>query len=462
MQTKFYIAILLLTMGFTKVSAQPQDKLKELTTHIQFLINQNNWVRAGAVIDDFYQKYPTNPTELDMVEKYEVDKLNEVVKTARLKEEQVYNDIKSYRVIKDCETYMNDFPYGRYRREVRAILDEETDDMHWEIATVRNTIADYKRYLNQHAGGKHIEDAKNRIIELDRIGYDIAIAGGTANDYRLYLSRYPEGIFRTEISNKLELKIEEDMYKKARLSNKIEDYETYIREYPFGIYADHVNQIIENSYMAFGKKAYKNGNWRDARSDFNKYLRHYPSGRYKEEAEKYVKKCSRKLSQSGTGFLMYTYDEVSPLGLSFGSLSVRSVSVYYTIKLNQDIFKGYDVLYEIDEQGKSDSPRDILPTGEIVDANIAMSLGLTRKLVYPLWAYAGAGVGYYAIYHEVEQFNSNGTPYETVWMKSTESPEFEFFPEGGLMLKLGGALVCKYGISYQNGVIHQFGVGFQF
>jgi hypothetical protein len=91
-----------------------------------------------------------------------------------------------------------------------------------------------------------------------------------------------------------------------------------------------------------------------------------------------------------------------------------------------------------------------------------LSGGVTFKIAYPLWGYAGGGVGYYHQLEEIDDFafpgNTSGT---TVWLRNTDETSFGFFPEGGLMLKVSNALVLKYGIMHRQELIHQFGFGFQ-
>lgn len=345
-------------------------------------------------------------------------------------------------------------------------------------------------------------------------GYKSAIADGDKyfkqEMYEQAKSSYEKALkFKsndTYASTKIREMIEEIAWEKAKNAKYIEDVEAYANSYPYGKYIDEANDIIKRSYISISKKAYQESNetqlvdfynkyqkrfprdtdiekiktllldfyfnsaessyklkyWSKAKDFYNKHLKLSPNSTEATYCQKQINKCTRKSNQSSADFWMYTYDTKSPLGISVGSMNKNGLGGYATLKMNGKIFTGFDVLWTIDDNGISDSPRDIVPTGEKQDANISLSGGLTFKLVYPLWGYLGVGIGYYPRYEEVDEYDSSGNLYETVWMRNTDKTKWGLFPEGGLRLKLGDAVVLKYGVTYYNGLTHQFGLGFQF
>ncbi|MBR06495.1 MAG: hypothetical protein CMP48_02320 [Rickettsiales bacterium] len=178
-------------------------------------------------------------------------------------------------------------------------------------------------------------------------------------------------------------------------------------------------------------------------------------------------KAPKLSTQSSAGFVMYTYDSESPIGISFGRINKNRIGGYANIKFNPEIFTGFDVLYKIDDEGNHDGLYDFVSsTGEIRKANVSISGGITFKILYPMWMHIGLGVGYYPVYEEYDQyefrsFDNKRIEGDTEFFKNTDKTKFDVFPETGLDLKISDVLVLKYGIMYRQAVIHQFGLGFQ-
>jgi hypothetical protein len=176
---------------------------------------------------------------------------------------------------------------------------------------------------------------------------------------------------------------------------------------------------------------------------------------------------ARTAARSDAGFMLYTYEDDRPIGLSFGELKNRAVSMYANFALSPSVLT--TTLYELDDNGSTDSPWGLVRTGEVREGNFSTSLGLTIPVIYPLWAYVGAGFGITRYLVEVEEYGfATGDYLGDEWYENPTRSGTELFPEVGLMLKLGNALVLKYGITPENGNIpmdgrrHQFGFGFQF
>lgn len=461
MLTRIILATFLLLAVSFQSFGQSRDKLEELKKDLEYLIETKNWKKANEIIQRFYYNYPENPTELQIVEKYEVDRINRTVQSAIEEEERLYRRLKNESSPSLAETYLTKYPYGQYRNEVRELLSYYGEEASWQSAKSRSSSAAYYEYLDKYPRGKYAEEARSQVAAWDKAAYENAIEKGTASALEYYLDRYPKGKYRNEIRERLEEREEYEAYMYAKNNNRIENYETYIRRYPNGKYATEVNRIIENSYFKFGNDAYAAKNHHEAIKYFETYLSKFPNGAHASEARDKISKSRRKLSQSDTDFFIYTYEQESPLGFSFGSLNTRSSGYYINIKMDSDILKGLDALWVIDNQGNSDSPWDLEHTGETVNANFAISGGLTFKIAYPFWAYLGGGIGYYTIYEQIDEYDASGELYETVWMRNTDQTSWEFFPEGGLKLKVANALVLKYGLMYKGGFNHQFGLGFQ-
>lgn len=429
-------------------------------------MDRKDYQGAKAKIDRFYNSLPEDPTELQIIEKYEVDKINRRVVQAIEQEDRLYQQVKSTKSVSRAREYLNNYPYGKYRSEIKLLLADAIEDEEWQKAKDAKYTSAYYKYVDAYPNGKYTKEAMETIRGWDKAAYNKAIDDGSVTALNYYLDNYPRGEYRDEVRNKMNLKKETDLYEYAVKTNLITDYESYISRYPNGIYAERVNSIIENSYFAFGNNDFKAKEWYKAKEHYNKYLQKYPNGRYAGEANSQLKKIQRKLNQRSASYMMYTWDTESPIGIEFGGLNVNTLGTYLNIKLKPSIFTGFDVLYKIDDSGEHDSPWDVLiPTDSVREANIAASFGITIKIAYPLWIYAGAGLGYYPYYEEFAAYytNSSGSKSfnEYEFLRNTDRTRFSFFPEGGVKLKVGNALVLKYGIMHNKALVHQLGLGIQ-
>jgi len=105
------------------------------------------------------------------------------------------------------------------------------------------------------------------------------------------------------------------------------------------------------------------------------------------------------------------------------------------------------------------------PTSAVEEGNAAIAAGITFPIIYPLWGYLGAGIGYSPEYEEYSGYNVNvdGTRTETevFYFKDKNQSQFELFPEGGVQVKVFKAVVVKYGLTYSDTLFQQFGLGSQ-
>jgi hypothetical protein len=66
-------------------------------------------------------------------------------------------------------------------------------------------------------------------------------------------------------------------------------------------------------------------------------------------------------------------------------------------------------------------------------------LGLTKKITYPVWVYAGAGGAYNPVYWEAEVFNGNGAmTHEKEWARNTDETTWTPVIEAGIITDLRG------------------------
>jgi tetratricopeptide (TPR) repeat protein len=362
-------------------------------------------------------------------------------------------------------------------------------DVQSVISKIRQTptIVAKEGYENAMKLGEMALEAKQYKNALDQ--FNIALSNRNNDDQALAMRRLSE---------------EEIMWEKARNSSYIEDTEKYADTYPSGKYISEAKSSINSSYISIAKNYYQAGNesgmvdmhnrflnrfpndqgimeiknllldfyftnaeanykadnYSSAKALYQQYLVVYAGGFRAEECQTKIKRCDRRLNQRSAGFLLYSYDAQSPIGMDFGRVNTDILGGYMNIKMNKEIFTGINVLYKINDARESDRPGNVRLSGEKREANICVSGGLTFKLAYPLWGYVGGGFGYFTRYEEADVYFDNGDFWETDWLKNSDHTETLFFPEAGFRLKLGNAIVMKYGVMYQSEIIHQFGFGF--
>lgn len=306
--------------------------------------------------------------------------------------------------------------------------------------------------------------------------------------------------------------IEEIAWEKAKKSTYVSETENYADNYPYGKYISEAKSIIKSSYVSISQKAYDESNeslmieyynkylkrfpgdagslkiknlllsyyinkgnsymiakeWYSAKSMFEAYLKLNGVGVDADHCRKSIKKCEWKLKQESNGFIAYSYDSISPIGVSFGYLNKGGLGFYSTIKLNKNIFTSLNGT--IDDEGNTtldlyNEAEFQTKLNETRNANFSGSVGLTCKLVYPIFVYAGAGIIYTSVYDRWEATDPNYVLQNvdrTYWLKNTDKTEINFFPEGGVIWKISNVMMLKYGVVYRSSLLHQFGVGFQF
>lgn len=422
--------ILLLLLVGTAFNLHAQDRLKEITGRFEYLISIKDYQKAKKEIDQFYASQPEQPTELNIVENYEVGRIERRVNAFLEYEERAYSQCKSSSSIERCDNYLRDYPYGKYRGEVLKIKTDLLEKVE---------LADFEK----------------------------AKFGNTEEVCRQYLSKYPTGKYRTEVNNLLNERIETNLYQKAKNDNTITAYENYIEKYPNGRYATEVNQIIGLSYMRFGDKYLTDRDYSNAIIQYRKYLNKYPNGSSASIARANIKKCEREQRKSGANFLGFYYDVNAPYGLYFGGIKKRGASYYANISFNEDFLPLTKVEHTIDNDGVSTRESGfVLPISpsSIKIGNLSFSNGIAFPIFYPLWGYVGGGLSYLPYMQEYELYSSNAVFLRTEYFRNTDRTELLWYPEAGLKLKLAKVAVLRYGIRYYSinqTVVHQFGLGFQ-
>jgi len=375
------------------------------------------------------KKYLILNPDTSLIEYAEIMAIGKQVDSALIVENDIYSNIEKKPLIKACNEYLSKYPFGMYR-----------DDVSWLIAKTKNTMVSYYKYTDIYPKGKYFNQAKNITDSTDKAAYEKAIIDGTQDALNYYLSYFSRGIYREYIKQKLNEKIEYDIYVDALNS----DLEKYIKKYPNGRYSSIINDKLEEKYYTLGNKYFEDKSYDLAQINYNLYLTKFPSGKYATIIQDKNNKCTRYLKQSGINDVLFTFDtEKNTFGIGYEILDLYNVGYNLQFRCNGDMLTMYE----------GDDTTDIKLSNKTRKGIASLSLGLNYEIFYPFWLSAGIGVGYYTIFRKEKNYD--------LWYFDSGNSKIEVFPQLGLSCKLTNKIVLHYGIIYHKNIFHQFGLGFK-
>ncbi|MFZ4771249.1 MAG: toxin-antitoxin system YwqK family antitoxin [Ferruginibacter sp.] len=228
----------------------------------------------------------------------------------------------------------------------------------------------------------------------------------------------------------------------------------------------HENGKLE-SCGVFISTGYETGIWKfyDENGKFS-FDRDYSDGTTDPVAPAAVK---NQINRADRFFMSYVYDSVCKTGISFGRIKNRGVGMYLTARFNSDGFKTGGANGIVDNKGVvtggqfSKWGNDWRFKNEIKTGNIEIMAGLTQKITYPLWIYAGAGASFNTVFWKMDIYDNLGDYFDTDWVKNDEASKLKPVFEGGLIVDLGGFNI-RGGVKTQTfkEMIVTMGLGFSF
>lgn len=227
----------------------------------------------------------------------------------------------------------------------------------------------------------------------------------------------------------------------------------------------HENGKLESYGLRNGYDGYKTGIWKfyDENGKFS-YERDYSDGTTKPVAPAAVK---NQINRADRFFMSYAYDSACKTGISIGRINNTSVGMYLTARFNADAFLSGGSNGTVDNSGVvtggqfANWGNDWRFKNEIKTGTAEILIGLTKKITYPLWIYAGAGASINTVFWRMDIYDNLGDYYETGWVKNTEASNLKPVYEGGLIVDLGGINI-RGGVKTQNfkETIVTLGLGF--
>lgn len=188
---------------------------------------------------------------------------------------------------------------------------------------------------------------------------------------------------------------------------------------------------------------------------------------YLTEVAKRAELLQKRNGRENRFFFAYTYDTTCKYGLSIGTINNKGIGVYFTARANSEAFTSGGSNGTVDNKGKVTGGQytkwgnDWRFKNEIKTGTAEALLGITKKIAYPLWVYAGAGVSYNTVFWKMDIHDNLGDFYKSGWVKNSEAAKLKPVFEAGLIVDLKG-FNMRGGVKTQTGkdISITVGVGF--
>ena len=176
----------------------------------------------------------------------------------------------------------------------------------------------------------------------------------------------------------------------------------------------------------------------------------------KKELNQKLKNAEKYAAENS---IIYLYNELRPYGFSYAKLNKNGVGGYSDIAFGGE-FPGTSYR-EINDGGYNNHPGNAYRTGIVKNGSLKLSAGITHKIRYPFWGYAGLAYQYNKVAEEVDSYWYDGEYDETAYYKNTDQESHKISLELGLQCKIK-TLSFRTGVIINDGLKTQLGVGLLF
>lgn len=303
----------------------------------------------------------------------------------------------------------------------------------------------------------------------EELAWQITQKTNTLDSYKDYLSKYPLGTHKGEADGTLQrsyLKFARDFAKSNDFTEAEKYYKLYQNSYANGPNIKEVYKELSDLYIAEAKKSekVKTGYGMTRAIQLNESANLYQPNRVSKQHLEKLKKNEKKWGREDIDFIGWHADENNMIGMMMGKLNNKKVGMYFSGRTGNDMFKtpAYWKTNDLNSLDES-SDKNKKYNNAHYNQDIFATLGISKKIIYPLWIYAGAGV---ASRTHLKEFRHNETG-KLEYVKNTDGSFLVFNPEIGLQVKLA-FLTLRYGINkpitplFKEDFIQQFGVGIKF
>jgi ankyrin repeat protein len=200
-------------------------------------------------------------------------------------------------------------------------------------------------------------------------------------------------------------------------------------------------KLAKHTSKSISKIIKKNKSLIDIKSD---YRNNNHENQYLAKLEKINKRQSIINSREDRFSISFVYDTICNYGVSMGTLNQKQIGFYFTARANENIFESYSLNGTVDNKGTvtggqyANWGNDWRFTNTTKVGIAEGVIGLTKKITYPLWIYAGAGVTFSQTFWEMDLYDNLGDYEKTDWVKNTDEQVYKPLFESGLIIDLSG------------------------
>lgn len=305
---------------------------------------------------------------------------------------------------------------------------------------------------------------------------------------------------------------DEVAWKQTVATNTFQSYEQYLKGNTLKKYERSAHNSIQRGLISVGEKAASSRNIQEMEQYLGRYLREYPNGSDVSKAvstlcqtyntvadananiktegaqlkalELYKKaksyctndtqlaakiqtaeKLAIRFGRKDRTHLAFVHDPLNTFGLSLGGIRTKGVGVYMTIRANELIFSA------LKEEGNTIDNSRKVTVAKSADMNNTWQfknekkqgfaeflLGITRRLSYPLWMYAGGGVSYNQEFWKMDRYDGSTNFIGTEWLMNTDEAKVNPVAEAGLIVDFKG-IHLRGGVISHNFKSTSFSIG---
>ena len=306
-----------------------------------------------------------------------------------------------------------------------------------------DAISKFNRALELYPGDADARQAKAKA--QDELAWQQTQKTNTIEGYEKYAAGSTLRAHKTEAIEtvKRALIYHGDKYAKEDNIQQMEYFlNKYLAEYSNGADAGKAKSILCSTYYRAAEKlaAVKTAYSQEQAIGYYNNITRLCASDYSLDAD--LKTATRKklrYSRPDRGYLAYVYDSLMPIGLSIGNVNNTKVGMYLTARMNGN-FATKQAYYTVDNSGKLDGNTysDIRFANVVRVGQAEAVIGFTKKITYPLWLYAGAGVSMRKVWWEMDTYSDRGTYYETEWVRNTDESKLSPLFDAGAIIDLSG------------------------
>jgi len=320
-------------------------------------------------------------------------------------------------------------------------------------------------YLNKSnaINAKDALKVKTTLAELDENAYSVAANKNTKLSYEVYLLTVPNGKYKNQAKENINRLIEDQYYNDVTIKDNITELESYLQKYPNGRYIKEVKFHLYDLYLRKGNLAFENENWAAAENNYEKAQEHSTnqtlSTKYRQAKDNVFNGFSTGFFTSSRGAFGINY-----LGLGINKFKTTfkisvDLPVIFTSIINDSYIEN-NTFYDYNNE-----KQNIIKTGKTIQGSVfRISLGGSHKIVNRLWLQSGLGLAVYRMTEQIieEDFDGMFDQSDTEWVTNKDLNKTLIFIEVGTYFRVHKNTLLHYGISFQKGLVHEFGLAFLF